>query len=198
MRIVSTLLLIKFEVLAGEWSGVGRQNQIEREKRRLDERRLVRATKSIGLSAVKRDPRLLVPRDRKEGKKKNKKKYTQGSISSSHVRTFARKSLRCSIPIISCQRDSRFLYSTISIFCLIFRKAAAAFNNFVCRRRRRRRLRRLPLLKGETEKKKSTGDISFVNFLPIDRNIMFICCAYRRRARRGNLARLSLHSLCIA
>ena len=93
-----------------------RKKQIEKKRRRLDESgRLVRAVKSIGLSATKRDPRLLLDYylpPCKKGKKKGKNVYPGINFPTptyvhSHERLF---SSRCFIPVISCQRDSRFLY----------------------------------------------------------------------------------------
>lgn len=92
------------------------RNRSKKKRRRLDESgRLVRAVKSIGLSAAKRDPRLLLdyyllpPGIKKKGKNVYPGiNFPTPTYVHSHERLF---SSRCFIPIISCQRDSR---STIS------------------------------------------------------------------------------------
>ena len=161
-----------------------RKKQIEKKRRRLDESgRLVRAVKSIGLSATKRDPRLLLDYylpPCKKGKKKGKKCIPRDQFPNSHVRTFARKTFFFEMLHSRHIMSKRFSFPIPPPyphpFCLIFRKAAMMPLTTLCVSSST--TTSLPLLKEKKKRKRSTGDISFVDFLPIDRYIMFLCCCH--------------------
>ena len=179
-----------------------RKKQIEKKRRRLDESgRLVRAVKSIGLSATKRDPRLLLDYylpPCKKGKKKGKKCIPRDQFPNSHVRTFARKTFFFEVLHSRHILSKRFSFPIPPPyphpFCLIFRKAAMMPLTTLC----------VvvdddvfAIVKRKEEEKKIDWGYFFCRLLT-DWSLYYVFMLLPRIDMGRGQSTLSLYSLCIA